>query len=78
MYNRLIGRENEMQRDVTPQNMSHRRLHRFELMKFAVSSRLSTTQKRYNRVFDESIGREPTFKVEDNVFVDYPQFAVIA
>lgn len=45
------------------------------MLNAAVSSRLSRTQRRFKHDFDKNVRREPTFKIEDYVFIDRSQFA---
>lgn len=77
MFNRLMGRANDIGEDVTPLQIPHWLQKRIELMKAAVASRLSMAQQRYKREFDSNVQRAPTLKVVNNVFVDRLQLSAI-
>lgn len=51
---------------------------RFDLIKYAVASRPSTTQRHYKCNFDKNEWPQPTLKLGDYVFVDHPHLASIA
>lgn len=57
IFESLNGSTNNMQRSRTSRKMLHRLFQRIELMKAAVSSRLTRTQRRYIRDFEKNVLR---------------------
>lgn len=51
---------------------------RTNVMKTAISCRLSTFEQRYNCHLDQSVQHESTFKEKDYVFIDHSAQTVIA
>lgn len=68
----------DTQRDVTTRYILHGLQKWIELLKGAVTCRLSTTQRQYKRDFDNNVRQQPTFKIGYYMFVDRPQLAAIA
>lgn len=62
---------------MAPLHMNFGLLQQTELIKAAVSTRLSAAQRQYKRKFEKNLQQEPTFKAEDYAFEDRPPQATI-
>lgn len=77
LFDRVAGLKNYMQCDVTQLHKPHSVLEKINLIKAAVSSRLSPTEDLYEGNFDKNVQRGLTFKVGNYVFIYRAQFAVL-
>lgn len=76
-FDRIAFLPNNMQGNVAPRYIPHSFQQQIELVKAAVSRRLSMAQRRYKRDFDKNVRWEQKFKIGDYVFVDLPQGLVL-